>query len=77
MIEGAIAALDVRQDVHDAFVAQVDALHAQMIWTHPGVSTYYRNKHGRVVSATPFSLVEYWAMTHEVNLDEFELTRPG
>jgi 4-hydroxyacetophenone monooxygenase len=75
MIEGAIAALDVRQDVHDAFVAKVDALHAQMVWTHPGVSTYYRNKHGRVVSATPFSLVEYWAMTHQVNLDEFELTR--
>ena len=73
MIEQGIAAMDVRQPVHDDFVARVDALHAQMIWTHPGVSTYYRNRHGRVVSATPFSLLEYWAMTHEVDLTEYAL----
>jgi 4-hydroxyacetophenone monooxygenase len=75
MIEHDIAAVDVRQEVHDAFVAEVDARHAELIWTHPGMSTYYRNRYGRVVSATPFSLVEYWTMTHDPKLEEYTLTR--
>jgi len=73
MIEHDIAAIDVRQEVHDAFVAEVDARHAELIWTHPGMSTYYRNRHGRVVSATPFSLLEYWSMTHDPKLEEYAL----
>jgi 4-hydroxyacetophenone monooxygenase len=75
MIEHDIAAVDVKQEVHDAFVAEVDARHAELIWTHPGMSTYYRNCHGRVVSATPFSLVEYWTMTHDPKLEEYGLKR--
>jgi 4-hydroxyacetophenone monooxygenase len=74
MTEQGVAAVDVRQEAHDAFVAEVDARHEQMIWTHPGMSTYYRNRHGRVVSVTPFSLVEYWAMTHDPDLSEYRLT---
>jgi 4-hydroxyacetophenone monooxygenase len=73
MIERGIKAVDVKQEAHDAFVAEVDSRHEQMIWTHPGMSTYYRNRHGRVVSVTPFSLVEYWSMTHEPKLDEYRL----
>jgi 4-hydroxyacetophenone monooxygenase len=73
MIERGIKAVDVKQEVHDTFVAEVDRRHEQMIWTHPGMSTYYRNRHGRVVSVTPFSLVEYWSMTHEPKLDEYRL----
>lgn len=71
MVDDNLPVLEVRQDVHDAFVARTDALHAQMIWTHPKVGTYYRNRHGRVVSATPYSLLEYWQMTRDVKLDEF------
>ncbi|MBM3491799.1 MAG: NAD(P)/FAD-dependent oxidoreductase [Alphaproteobacteria bacterium] len=74
MIEDGIAAVEVRQQVHDAFVAEVDARHERMIWTHPGMSTYYRNRHGRVVSVTPFSLVEYWRMTHDPDLADYDLT---
>jgi 4-hydroxyacetophenone monooxygenase len=73
MIEHDIAAINVRQEVHDAFVAEVDKRHAELVWTHPGMSTYYRNRHGRVVSATPFSLVEYWAMTHEPKVEEYHV----
>jgi 4-hydroxyacetophenone monooxygenase len=73
-IESDIAAIDVRRDVHDEFVRLVDRRHADMIWSHPGMSTYYRNSHGRVVSVTPFSLLEYWQMTHDVDLGEYRLT---
>ena len=63
---------EVRQEVHDDYVRRVDAEHEAMIWTHPGMSTYYRNKLGRVISVMPWRLVDYWAMTHAPKLDEYE-----
>ncbi|MDA0226342.1 MAG: NAD(P)/FAD-dependent oxidoreductase, partial [Proteobacteria bacterium] len=71
MIEGKVAAIDVRPEVHRDWVARVDAEHAQLIWTHPGVSNWYRNRHGRVVSTSPFRLVDYWRMTHEADLENY------
>ena len=47
MIEDGIDAIDVQQDVHDEYVRRVDAEHEGMIWTHPGMSTYYRNAGAR------------------------------
>lgn len=63
--------LDVKKSVHDEYVARVDDEHAQLIWTHPGMSTYYRNSHGRVFSVMPWRLVDYWQMTHDLNEDDF------
>ncbi len=74
MIERGIAAIDVRQDVHDEYVHKVDAEHEAMIWTHPGMTTYYRNKSGRVFSAMPWRFVDYWAMTHDADLTRYHLT---
>ncbi|HEY5636205.1 MAG TPA: NAD(P)/FAD-dependent oxidoreductase, partial [Burkholderiales bacterium] len=71
MIEGGVDAIDVRPEAHDDWVARVDAEHADLIWTHPGVSNWYRNRHGRVVSTSPFRLVEYWNMTHEADLRNY------
>ena len=75
MIEGNIGAIEPKQRVHDEFVRLVDDRHAEMIWSHPGMSTYYRNSHGRVVSVTPFSLLEYWQMTHDIDLSDYVITR--
>ena len=71
MIERGIASIDVRQAVHDDYVRKVDAEHNQMIWTHPGMTTYYRNKSGRVFSAMPWRFVDYWAMTHDADLGQY------
>jgi len=75
MIERGVAAIDVRQDVHDNYIRKVDAEHETMIWTHPGMTTYYRNKSGRVFSAMPWRFVDYWAMTHDADLDRYHLTK--
>jgi 4-hydroxyacetophenone monooxygenase len=74
MIERGIAAIDVRPEVHDDYVRKVDAEHEQMIWTHPGMTTYYRNKQGRVFSAMPWRFVDYWAMTHDPDLSLYRQT---
>ena len=75
MIERGIAALDVRQEILDDYVGKVDAEHEGMIWTHPGMTTYYRNKSGRVFSAMPWRFVDYWAMTHDADLNRYHLTK--
>jgi 4-hydroxyacetophenone monooxygenase len=75
MIEQRIAAIDVRRDAHDSYVRKVDAEHEQLIWTHPGMTTYYRNKQGRVFSAMPWRFVDYWAMTHDPDLRDYRQTR--
>jgi 4-hydroxyacetophenone monooxygenase len=75
MIENAIAAIDVRQEAHDEYVRKVDAEHEQLIWTHPGMTTYYRNKQGRVFSAMPWRFVDYWAMTHDPDLSHYRQTK--
>ena len=64
--------IEVIRDAHDADVAAVDAAHERMIWTHPGMSTYYRNHHGRVVTVMPWSLLDYWTRTHDVDPQAYE-----
>ncbi|MEM6745686.1 MAG: NAD(P)/FAD-dependent oxidoreductase, partial [Pseudomonadota bacterium] len=71
MQEQGLATLDVRREVHDAYMARVDAEHEQLVWSHPGMSTYYRNAHGRVVSVMPWRLVDYWTMTRAPDLSDF------
>jgi 4-hydroxyacetophenone monooxygenase len=75
MIERGIAAIDVRQDIHDDHVRKIDVEHEAMIWTHPGMKTYYRNESGRVFSAMPWRFVDYWAMTHDADLNRYHLTK--
>ena len=74
MIEKGLHTIDVRRSVHDDYVRKVDAEHEQLIWSHPGMTTYYKNRHGRVFSALPWRFVDYWAMTHDADLGDYETT---
>jgi 4-hydroxyacetophenone monooxygenase len=73
MVNGRYGAVEVRSEVHDAYNAAVDAAHESMIWTHPGVDPWYRNRAGRVVSNSPWRLVDYWNMTVEARLNDYHL----
>lgn len=75
MFEKGIATADVRQDVHDAYNAEVDAIHQRMIWTYPGVETYCRNSKGRIVVNNPFRIIDVWGMTDKANLDDYHLSQ--
>lgn len=46
--------------------------HADMIWMHPGMTTYYRNSKGRVYSVMPWRLVDYWHMTRAPDLGHYQ-----
>jgi len=46
-----------------------------LIWSHPGMTTYYRNSQGRVFSAMPWRFVDYWTMTHDPDLSQYRQTK--
>jgi 4-hydroxyacetophenone monooxygenase len=70
------AQIEVRQDVHDRYNAAVDAAHARMVWTHPGMDNWYRNSRGRVVAITPWRNDDFWRMTRRADLADFTLDGP-
>lgn len=71
MVEQDVASVEVRQDVCDAHNNEIDAAHDQMVWSHGGMQTWYRNAQGRVVTNSPWRVVDYWRMTHEADLSDF------
>jgi 4-hydroxyacetophenone monooxygenase len=44
-----------------------------MIWTHKGMSNWYRNARGRVVATTPFRNDDYWHMLRRTDLGDYTL----
>lgn len=73
MLESGIAAVNCKETVHDEYMERVDAAHSSMIWTHPGMTNWYRNEVGRVVCASPWRLIDYWTMTHDPDLGDYEV----
>jgi 4-hydroxyacetophenone monooxygenase len=75
MMDRNVGAVECRQDVHDAYNARVDRQHENMIWTHGGTRTYYRNDKGRVVVNYPFRNVDLFTMTRSADISEY-ITEP-
>ncbi len=63
--------IEVEPERRDHYTRAVDAAHAELIWTHPGTSTYYRNRHGQVRSPMPFRMVDYWHKTRRPDPGDF------
>jgi 4-hydroxyacetophenone monooxygenase len=67
LVESGARSIEIREDRCATYNDFLDATHARMVWTHPGVGSWYKNKAGRVVTNSPFRLVDYRRMTE--NLD--------
>lgn len=73
MAEHSASRIECRRDVFEDYVARVDSAHQKMIWTHPGMDTWYRNSTGRIVTNSPWRLVDYWKMTRTPRPEDYEL----
>jgi 4-hydroxyacetophenone monooxygenase len=73
LVETGAKTLEVKESVHDAFNAKVDAANAKMAWGAPQVSSWYKNEKGRVSQNWPFPLVDYWEATLKPNAADFVL----
>jgi 4-hydroxyacetophenone monooxygenase len=71
MFHDGVGSLEVRANVHDEYNARIDAAHERMVWTHPGMDTYYRNARGRVVVNNPFRMQEFWHLTASADVNDY------
>lgn len=66
-----LAVVEVRPEVEQEYRRRHDEAHARMLWTHPGMTNWYRNDAGRVVVTMPWRIVDYWRATHDADLDDY------
>ncbi len=77
MIEGDWDELEVKEEPFEAYNAKVDAEHRQLVWSHPGVTSWYKNKNGRVVMNSPWRLAVYRQFTADIDMSEYSTRRLG
>ncbi len=75
MLESDIDEIEVKTEPFEAYNAKVDAEHKQLVWSHPGVTSWYKNKGGRVIMNSPWRLSEYRNFTADIDLSEYNCRR--
>lgn len=71
LLETGAGAIDVDRDVFLRYNAELDEALSHCIWSHPGMTTYYRNEFGRVVVSSPWKYVDYWQRTLEFDPGDY------
>ncbi len=73
LLENNVDALDVKQEVHDTYNDRIDEGNRRMAWGLSDVSSWYKNASGRTAQNWPFSLLEYWEQTREIDASDYEV----
>ena len=73
MVERRLRSVDCRQDVHDAYNAELDEALSRTVWAHPRVTNYYRNAAGRIVGTCPWKYIDYWQRTLTADLSDYRV----
>ncbi len=71
MINHDLKQISVKPEIEDQYQKQFEKRHSKMVWQHPKVSSWYQNSKGKVVTTSPWRLVEYWNWTNNFNADEY------
>jgi 4-hydroxyacetophenone monooxygenase len=67
--------IEVRRDAFERYNDWVDGMLSNMVWTHPGVTNWYKNSVGRVALNWPGRLVDYRDVTAEFDPEEYHMRR--
>ncbi|BBX00069.1 monooxygenase [Mycolicibacterium moriokaense] len=71
LFESGSTAIDVDRDTFLRYNQELDEALSQSIWSHPGMTTYYRNEFGRIVVSSPWKYVDYWERTREFDPSQY------
>ncbi len=75
MIENNWDELEVKAEPFEEYNAKVDEEHRNLVWSHPGVTSWYKNKNGRVTMNSPWRLAVYRNFTADIDLSEYHCRR--
>jgi 4-hydroxyacetophenone monooxygenase len=66
-----VASVEVDRDVFLEYNRELDVALSQSIWSHKGMTTYYRNQAGRIVVSSPWTYVDYWTRIRDFDPREY------
>lgn len=70
-----VETIEVKRDVFEDYNEELDVALSHCIWSHEGMTTYYRNEAGRVVVSGPWTYLDWWSRMRELDTDEYVVTR--
>jgi 4-hydroxyacetophenone monooxygenase len=56
----------------DAYSAAADEAHRNLVFSHPGMRNWYKNRSGRVVTVSPWRLIDYWDLVRFPKFDRYD-----
>ncbi|MGY4101864.1 flavin-containing monooxygenase [Nocardia sp. R16R-3T] len=71
LASGTTRTLEVRPEVFWDYNNELDAALERCIWSHPGMTTWYRNGAGRVVVSSPWTYLDYWDRTRRLDPGDY------
>lgn len=72
---GEVDSLEVQEDVFWKYNEELDEALSHSIWSHPGMTNWFRNSAGRLVVSSPWTYLDYWGRTRELNLGDYEAVK--
>ena len=72
MLNNDYKVIKVKPKIEKQYQDRFDKRHKKMVWQHENVSSWYQNSKGKVVTTSPWRLVEYWNWTNNFNADEYD-----
>lgn len=72
LLETGASSMELRAEPFWDYQEKVDHAHRNMVWSHPGVTSWYKNKNGRVTANSPWRLVDYRNMTLNFDPADYE-----
>ena len=73
VLETGALALSCKREVHDAYNVRIDEGNKMMAWGASAVNSWYKSPSGRVAQNWPFSLLEFWQQTRDIDPDDYEV----
>jgi 4-hydroxyacetophenone monooxygenase len=74
-VESGITAIEVKSDRYARYLSRVDDEHDRLVWTHPGMSSYFRNAFGKIRTVLPWRMADYFHLTRRPDLADFVIRK--
>jgi len=73
MLEHGWRVLDCKPEVLEAYDRRYQETMSRMVWSHPGMGSWYKNAKGRVTTTSPWRLRDYWEWTREPDFSDYHV----
>ena len=60
------------QQVVKEYQSRLEERLSKTVWQHPKVNSWYQNSQGKVVTTSPWRLLEYWNWTNNFNPEDYD-----